>query len=172
MKITTPIIWTMFKILNANLDKMEKNLQLKLGSLLCFGGDFLIVFYFSKFLKTFITKDLISFQLKIMGLSAAEIAQFDFTQFSAIIASSAKIMLAIFLAYNAIIYFCCAIGKKWASGYVRNYALTGGLLSICEFYFYIKKSGTINPYTLATIILYALSFYVLHHFKKSQAQET
>jgi hypothetical protein len=162
----------MFKILNANLDKMERNVQLKLASILCFAGDFLIVFYFSKFLKVFITKDLITFQLRFMGLSPAEISQFNFSQFSAIIASSAKIMLSIFLVYNAIIYICCALEKKWASGYVRNYALTGGVLSICEFYFYIKKSGTVNPYTFGTICLYAASFYVLHYFKKTQAPET
>lgn len=153
------------KKLNAYLQKLAPLKRLYLGNISALLGDLLIIFYFTKIIDTFVTKNLVFMQLKLLGYQGATLSQSDFLQFKGILNSNIKLMLFVMILVHAIIYLCGVLKKTWAINYVRRYAFMGAILSLIEFIFYIKNGNGVNFFTFTTVILYGLSFLSLKSFQ-------
>lgn len=156
------------KKLNEFLLNLEPKVRLYLGHGSSFAGDLLIIFYITKVIDTFVTKDLVFKQLSFLGYQAASLSHTDFLQFKGILTANVKLMLFAAIVVHGIIYACGCLKKKWAINYVERYALFGAVLSTLEFIFYIKNGNGLNPYTFGTILFYGLSYLSLRAFKKQE----
>ena len=158
------------KKLNIYLRNLSQRKKLLVGNLSSFLGDFLIVFYFSEIIDTYITKNFVFFQLKLLGYKQNSLSHTDFLQFKGLLSSNMRIVLLGFLVYHIVIYISGLLRKKWAITYVCRYAFVGAILSVVEFLFYIISGKGINPFTFFTIVFYGIAYKTLDHFTKNQAQ--
>jgi len=158
------------KKLNIYLQNLSQRKKLILGNISSFFADFLILFYFSEILDTYVTKKFVFFQLKLLGYQQDSLSQTDFLQFKGLINSNMRFVLLGFLIYHLVIYISGLLRKKWAITYVHKYALIGCILSAVEFIFYIFSGKGINIFTFFTIVFYGIAYMALDSFKKNQVQ--
>ena len=160
------------KKLNAYIRKLDQKQKRLLGNIAALLGDVFIIFYISKIIDKFVTKKLVFMQLKLMGYQNPVLSQSDFLQYKGLVAANAKLMLVGIIIFHGIIYLCGALDKIWAINYVKRYAAIGAILSAVEFIFYIKNGHGLNPYTLATIAFYSLSYITLKEYKRIQRKSS
>ena len=154
-------ILVIMRNLNVYIEKLSQKQKRVIGNIAALFGDVLIIFYFSRIIDKFVTKNLVFMQLKLMGYQNPTLSQSDFLQFKALVTSNAKLLLVGIIMFHGIIYICGCLDKKWAISYVKRYAIAGVVLSAIEFAFYVKSGLGLNPFTLMTMILYGVSYLML-----------